>query len=151
MPLLKWSHVLILRATEKDLSEVQRIAGLINIRWTMVKRVQLVWCKDSKCLSISEKFVQLLPWNMASSSSYFLSWTTFGRSCYILRNTVKAGWLKRSLTDGIRLMFSKYCCLKYSSRLVGWYVFIHYCYILQLEMSRDNKLASWNDKLNLEV
>ena len=31
------SHVLILRATEKDLSGVQEVAGFINIRWTMVR------------------------------------------------------------------------------------------------------------------
>ena len=59
------SHVLILRATGKDLSGVQEVAGLINIRWTMVRKLgisaRLFGCKDSKCSSISEKFVQLLP------------------------------------------------------------------------------------------
>ena len=59
------SHVLILRATGKDLSGVQEVAGLINIRCTMVRMLgisaRLFGCKDSKCSSISEKFVQLLP------------------------------------------------------------------------------------------
>ena len=57
-------HVLILRATGKDLLGMQEVAGLINIRRTMIRRFgiseRLVACKDSNCLSISEKFVQLL-------------------------------------------------------------------------------------------
>ena len=59
------SHVLILRATEKYLSGVQEVAGLINIRWTMVRRfgisAHLAGCKDSKCSRISAKCLQLLP------------------------------------------------------------------------------------------
>ena len=63
--IVEGSHVLILRATEKDLSGVQEVAVLINITWVMVRRfgisAHLVGCKDSKCSSMSEKFVQLLP------------------------------------------------------------------------------------------
>ena len=59
------SHVLILRATKKDLSGVQEVAGLINIRCTLVRMfaisAHLVGCKDSKCSRISENFLQLLP------------------------------------------------------------------------------------------
>ena len=32
------SHILILRATEKDLPGMQEVAGLINIRWTNLRR-----------------------------------------------------------------------------------------------------------------
>ena len=63
------SHVLILWATEKDLLGVQEVAGFISIRCIMVTSfgisARLVKCKDSRCSSISEKFVQLLPWNIA--------------------------------------------------------------------------------------
>ena len=63
--IVEGSHVLILRASEKDLSGVQEVAVLINITWKMVRRfgigAHLVGCKDSKCSSMSEKFVQLLP------------------------------------------------------------------------------------------
>ena len=48
-----------------DLSGVQEVTGLINIRWTMVKRfginAHLVGCTDSKSSTISEKCIQLLP------------------------------------------------------------------------------------------
>ena len=47
---------------------IQEVTGLINSRWAMLRRfgirARLVGCKGSKCSGISEKFVQLLPWNM---------------------------------------------------------------------------------------
>ena len=68
------SHVLILRATEKDLSRVQEVSELIIIGWKMVRRfaisARLVGCKDSECSSIFEKFVQLLPSNMVDIESF---------------------------------------------------------------------------------
>ena len=98
---------------------------VVVLRCTMVRRfsisAHLVRFKDSKCSSISESFVQLLPWNMvgiegasvwtcmgsisslyalgvyASSSSQFLSWMIFSRGSSILGNAVRAGWLKQSL------------------------------------------------------
>ena len=66
--IVEQSHVLILWATERDLSGAKEVPELINIRWTMVRRCGisecLVGCKDSKCWNISAKCVRFLPWNM---------------------------------------------------------------------------------------